>query len=216
MTLNILHSDDDLLVVNKPTGLATIPEGWDRDAPHLRGLVEAEFGRVWVVHRLDKVTSGVILFARNPLAHRSLSVSFESRLVTKTYHALVCGIPLWDSHIARHPLRPGAGHPKRTVFDPRRGQQAATRFQVRERFGGHSVLEAFPETGRTHQVRAHAALLGFPILADTLYGAPETDIIPRPALHAVSLEFNLDDRPYHLKAPYPADFEAALKKIRAW
>lgn len=212
---NILYSDDSLLVVDKPAGLATIAEGWEHDALCLRDLLEAKYSRVWVVHRLDKVTSGVIVFARTAEAHRTLSLLFESRAVTKTYHAILNGIPAWDEHTARHPLRADAGHSHRTVVDTKRGKSAATSFRVRARFVAHSLIEAFPETGRTHQIRAHLAALGFPILADTLYGAPSTDLIARPALHAYSLEFSFSGKPFSFTAPYPPDFENTLQKLRA-
>jgi len=86
---------------------------------------------------------------------------------------------------------------------------------VRERFAAHSLIEATPETGRTHQIRAHLAALGFPILADKLYGAPPTDLIAHPALHAYSLEFSFSGKPFSFTAPYPTDFEKALQKLRA-
>jgi RluA family pseudouridine synthase len=222
MKLEILHADLDLLVVNKPAGIAAIPEGWEKDAPHLRGMLEAEFGpstgpgqAVWVVHRLDKITSGVIVFARTAAAHRTLSLLFESHEVAKTYHALVCGVPAWDKVTARQPLRVDVGHSHRTAVDWKKGIAAVTHFQVRERFARYVLLEASPETGRTHQVRAHAAALGFPLLADMLYGAPSTDLILRPALHAYALEFSFSGKSFAFTAPYPDDFATALNKLRA-
>lgn len=218
--LNTLYQDDSLLVVNKPAGLATVPGGWEKDAPSLVRLLEADHGRLWIVHRLDKVTSGVVVFARTAEAHRTMSLLFESHAITKTYHAIVCGAPKWDEHTARHPLRINVGHGHRTVVDHGKGKPAETRFRVLERFAGHSLLEAAPATGRTHQIRAHLAALGFPILADTLYGALPVgrDIIPplqRPALHAYALEFEFNDTPFPFTAPYPEDFENTLRRLRA-
>lgn len=216
MTISILYSDETLLVVNKPADLAIIPEGWDKTAPNLRALLEVEFGRVWVVHRLDKVTSGVVVFARSAEVHRSLSRQFEYHQANKIYHAIVCGVPAWDEESARQPLRGGAGHPIRTVVDWKKGKEAVTHFRVRERFAAHALLEASPETGRTHQIRAHAAALGFPILADSLYRAPPTDLIARPALHAHSLEFThfAAGKRVTFSAPHPADFAAAVEALR--
>ncbi|MFH1906369.1 MAG: RNA pseudouridine synthase [Chloroflexota bacterium] len=218
--LLLLHADPSLLVVDKPAGLSTLPEGWDHDALCLRDLLEAEFGRVWIVHRLDKITSGAIVFARTAEAHRTLSLLFESREVTKTYHALVCGAPKWDEHTARHPLRINVGHSHRTVVDHGKGKPSETRFRVLERFADHALLEAKPATGRTHQIRVHLAALGFPLLADTLYGAPsvgQNDILSlqRAALHAYALEFEFNGTPFSFTAPYPDDFENALRKLRA-
>jgi len=220
MALSLIYSDETLLVVNKPAGIATIPEGWDKSTPNLRCLLEKEFGRLWTVHRLDKATSGVIFFARTAEAHRTLSLLFESHAVHKTYHAIVCGAPKWDEHIARHPLRLNVGHSHRTVVDHRRGKPSETAFRVLERFEGYALLAAVPATGRTHQIRAHLAALGFPIIADTLYGAPpvEQDTISPylqcPALHACSLAFELEGKPFLFTAPYPEDFARALEKLR--
>lgn len=219
---NIIFQNEFILAVNKPAGLATVPGGWEAESPNLLDLLAADFGpstgsgqTIWIVHRLDKVTSGVVVFARAAETHRALSLLFETRSVSKVYHAIAVGVPAWDEQAARHPLRAGAGRAHRTVVDPKGGKSAATRFRVQRRYAGYALLEARPETGRTHQVRAHVAALGFPLLADTLYGAPETDIIPRPALHAQSLAFELDGRPYSFTAPYPDDFRAALDELRA-
>lgn len=215
MTAELLYSDDDLVVVNKPAGIPSTGGGWGQEAPSLAKRLETEFGRVWTIHRLDKGTSGLIVFARNAAAHRAMSLLFESHQIVKTYHTLVCGLPAWEEESSRLPLRADVGHSHRTVVDQKRGVPALTRFRVQERFSSHALLTAAPETGRTHQVRAHAAALGFPILADTLYGAPPTDLIHRPALHAYSLELCYRDQPFTWTAPYPPDFVNALDQLRA-
>jgi RluA family pseudouridine synthase len=214
MAIDILYSDNALLVVDKPAGLPVLPDGWEKDAPYLVKQLEEQFGKLWVVHRLDKVTSGVMLFARTAEAHRALNQQFESHAVHKVYHAIVVGNPRWDEHTARHPLRVNVGHTHRTVVDHAKGKPSETAFRVLERFPGFSLLEARPTTGRTHQVRVHAYALGFPLLGDALYSAPETDRIARPALHACSLEFNYENKPFSFTAPYPQDFSKALKGLR--
>lgn len=213
--MDILYCNDALLVVNKPSGLASVPGGWEAGEKSLFEQLQVEYGRLWIVHRLDRVTSGVIVFARSAAAHRTLSLLFETRAVRKTYHALLAGLPPWDEQTCHAPLRADAGRSHRTAVDERRGREAVTRFRVRERFAGAALVEAAPETGRTHQVRAHAAALGFPLLADALYGAPSTDLIARPALHAYSLEFEFEGKPHSFTAPHPADLAVALKKLRA-
>ncbi|MEW6094579.1 MAG: RNA pseudouridine synthase [Chloroflexota bacterium] len=211
--MDILHQNAELLAVNKPPGIAAVPGGWRENEPSLIKILEEGYGKLWIVHRLDKVTSGVILFARTAAAHRTLSLLFESGAVHKIYHAVVCGLPPWDEQTASHPLRVNVGHSHRTAVDHSRGKPSETWFRIRERFEGYSLLEARPLTGRTHQVRAHAAALGFPLAADTLYGAPATDIIPRPALHAFSLEFEFEGKPLSFTAPYPEDFKQTLASL---
>ena len=204
--MEALYTDTNILVVNKPAGLATVPGSWEVDSASLVKDLETDYGRLWVVHRLDKVTSGLVVFARNPEAHRLLSMQFEHHQTHKLYHAIVLGVPAWDDHIARHPLRVNVGHSHRTIVDNAKGKPSETAFHVLERFNGHTLLSAAPATGRTHQVRVHAYALGFPILGDSLYSAPETGLIARPALHAYSLDFTFEDKPFDFTAPYPPDF----------
>ena len=217
METNLLYQDDFLLVANKPAGIATVPGGWEKDTLSLVDALASSSGRLWIVHRLDKVTSGVVLFARSAESHRTLSLSFETHEVHKTYRLIVVGNPNWETHTARHPLRINVGHSHRTVVDHGKGKPSETTFRVLERFSEFSLLEATPATGRTHQVRVHAYALGFPLLGDTLYSAPETDLIARPALHAGSLVFKhpVNSETMTFTAPYPEDFTAALNKLRA-
>ncbi len=215
--MDILHSDEAILVLNKPAGLPVLPDGWEADAPYLVKLLEAEFGKVWIVHRLDKVTSGVLVFARTAEAHRHLSLQFEQHQAHKTYHALAEGAPSWDETTANHPLRGNVGHRHRTIVDRRKGKPSRTRFRIIGRFLGHVLFEAEPVTGRTHQIRAHAAALGYPLLGDLLYGAARSDLIERPALHAYSLSFlhPSSGLPTSFDAPYPDDFRNALERLKS-
>jgi len=215
MEIEILFQDSDLLVIFKPSGLSVLPEGWDKDAPYLIKLLEPKFGRLWVVHRLDKITSGVFLLARNPASHRDINIQFEHHKVTKKYHAILVGEPDWKHYAAHQPLRSNSGHAHRTVVDSVKGKQASTHFRVMASSNGHILVEASPQTGRTHQIRAHAAASGHPILADTLYGAPPTAIISRPALHAYTLEFAhpTNHETLLFSAPYPADLIEGLMRL---
>lgn len=219
--MKILHQDEHLLVLDKPAGLPVLPDGWEKDAPYLVKMLEDEYGKIWIVHRLDKITSGVMVFARDAETHRALNMQLENHQAEKVYHAIVQGNPKWDEKTAKHPLRANVGHKHRTMVDNKNGKPAETRFKVLKRFQAHpelgrsdsALIEAKPMTGRTHQIRVHAYALGYPLLGDALYSAEETDLIPRPALHAYSLSIKMNREQFTFKAPYPDDFRAALDRL---
>lgn len=226
----VLWVDEFVLAVNKPPGLPTLPDGYHPEAPHVRSLLEPFWGRLWIVHRLDRDTSGVLVLARNPTAHRSLNRQFQEHQVIKMYHALVIGDPPWDEQSTiEMPLRVDADRRHRTRIDFEAGKYALTRVKVIERFGPYSLIEALPVTGRTHQVRAHLAAVGFPLVGDLLYGrsgaitqrcdlATEAGQFPfeRVGLHAFSLSIRHPDdgRALLFQAPYPQDFAAVLQALR--
>lgn len=214
--MQILHQDSSILVVNKPAGLSVLSEGWSQETPYLVKLLEEKYGRIWIVHRIDKGTSGVIVFTLTAEAHRSLSIQFEKHDMEKIYHVLVNGVPRWDEKVTKFPLRVNVGHRHRTVVDDRNGVRSETRFKLLERYQAAALVEAFPMTGRTHQIRVHAYALGYPLLGDSLYSAPETAQIARPALHAYSLTFTHPETGKELtvQADYPDDFQNAVNLLR--
>jgi len=218
----ILYADSDLLVVNKPAGLPVLPDGYNPEAPFLKGLLQAEHGPLWVVHRLDKDTSGVLVLARNAPTHRSLNIQFEKRQVFKVYHALALGTPSWESQSVTLPLRADADRRHRTAVDTHSGKPAATDLRILERFGAAILIEAQPHTGRTHHIRVHLAAVGLPILADTLYGDRSAESNPAPlidrlALHAWRLSFTHPTTGLAavFEAVYPIDFAAAVESLRS-
>lgn len=214
-----LFMDEDLLVINKPAGILTIPDGYDPSAPHLRSLLEPNWGRLWIVHRLDKDTSGVVVLARNKKAHRNLSLQFEKRQVHKHYHAIVEGSPPWQEIEINIPLRVNGDRHHRTVPAQLTGKPASTSVRVLERFENFSLVDAAPVTGYTHQIRAHLAYIGIPILADTLYGK-NVSYSPLPilrvALHSRTIQFTHPSNAsmIDLNAPYISGFAEALDIIR--
>lgn len=227
--MEIIYKDEHILVINKPAGLSVLPEGWEPDAPYLVKSLEEEYEKIWVVHRLDKFTSGVLVFALNAEAHRALNIQFEKHEVEKVYRAITVGAPPWKERITKFPLRVNVGHKHRTMVDNKKGVRAETKFKVlnwnssitdelflADDAEGMALVEARPMTGRTHQIRVHAYALGYPLLGDTLYSSPETDIIARPALHAYSLSFNhpVSNERVSFTAPYPTDFKKALERLK--
>jgi len=211
--MELLYKDEAIIVLDKPAGLSVLPDGWEKESQYLVRILEEEHGKIWIVHRLDKSTSGVMIFARTAEVHRALNMQFENRTAKKIYHALAAGNPKWNEKTAKFPLRVNVGHKHRTMVDEKNGKPCETRFRVLKRWQAHVLLEAELMTGRTHQIRVHAYALGHPLLGDMLYSAPETDIIARPALHAHSLTFTHPQTNERLtfRAPYPPDFETAIK-----
>ena len=184
----IIHHDSALLVINKPPGLLSLPDGYDPTKIHLRASLEPNYGKLWIVHRLDKDTSGILVLARDEETHVHLNTQFSDRKVKKIYHAILVGVPSWEVETINSHLRANVGRRKRTVVDSVGGKPAITEFQILERFRNFSLVEARPKTGRTHQIRAHLYSLGHPILADPNYGGRKpSPFINRLALHAKSL-----------------------------
>ena len=229
-----IYSDDDIIVLNKRSGILIAADRYNPDAPRLDLLAQEEFGKLYAVHRIDKDTSGIIIYARNLQAQRNLSMQFENRQVNKTYHALVYGHPLWEDLHVDLKLKPDGDNRHRTVVDKKFGKPSITDFHNFGSCGPYSWIEAKPKTGRTHQIRVHLAANGLSIVCDSLYSGnqkplrlseikkkwngdedEERPLLSRLALHAYKIEI------FHPKsgekmiftAPYPKDMEASRKQI---
>lgn len=230
----LIYQDDAVLVLNKRSGLLTAADRYDQDALRLDVLAKKEFGELFAVHRIDKDTSGLIIYARTAEAHRALSIAFEKREVYKTYHALVYGRPMWKSTTCNAPLLPDGDIRHRTVINMRDGKSSKTDFRVLGSCNLYSWVEACPVTGRTHQIRVHAAHLGFQIVCDPLYGGnqkvvrlsdikrswrgdvyEERPLLERLALHAYNMQLDhpISGEKMSFTAPYARDMEAVRKQL---
>ncbi|MBI3764551.1 MAG: RluA family pseudouridine synthase [Chloroflexi bacterium] len=225
--LAIVYEDDDIIVIDKPAGMIVHPS-----AGHVRGtLAHAVLGhdpeiegvggeqRPGIVHRLDKETSGLIVVAKNDRAHRDLQRQFKSRAVEKVYTALVDGAPPTDRGRIETPIGRDPRNRKRmAVVSGDLGREAITEYRVVEKFQAHTLVEARPRTGRTHQIRVHFAFLGCPVAGDTVYGRRHSTIAtPRHFLHAARLTLALPSTGGRkvFDAPLPEALQQVLFDLRS-
>lgn len=212
--IQVLFEDEDLLAVEKPEGLAAVPGGTKGSLSLLGLLQDACKRKLYVVHRLDKEASGVIVFSKNSAAHRCLNLQFAARTVEKTYIALVHGRIRDREGVVDRPLRQcGSG---RVAVDREQGKASLTRFTVLKKYSRFTLLEVHPLTGRRHQIRVHLYDIGHPIVGDPLYGDRELQQgFPRLMLHARSITFQLPSgRPVTIESLLPESFRRVLEKVR--
>jgi RluA family pseudouridine synthase len=235
--IEIIHQDDDILVVNKPSGVSVTadragrPELVDILAEQLGSRIRAELR---LVHRLDKHTSGVMVLAKNARAQSLFSSRFQKRLVKKTYLALVTGIAPGHNGTINAPLAHSRKKPGLMCVDHRKGKEAITNWKLLADFGAVALLAVRPLTGRTHQIRVHLPAIGLPLLIDPLYGNPrpfylsslkadyrlgkgrtEKPLIDRLTLHAYQIELpnSQADRPDSFIAGLDKKFTATTKML---
>jgi len=223
--LDILYEDDHLIVVNKPAGLLVHPSRWEKSGTLTNGLAYHFWQtggaplRPGLIHRLDRHTSGVIVVAKTPRAHRTLAKHFRLRWVKKFYLAPVSGVVEGDNGEIIAPI----GHqpnewPRWKVMDD--GKEAHTRFRVTRRFAAHTLLELEPLTGRTHQLRIHCKLIGHPILGDPIYAEQVDPLVEKlrlkyQLLHAFRLSFRHPATGVELEfqAPMPQAMRELIEKL---
>lgn len=234
--IHVLYEDDDIIVVNKPAGLVVHPAPGHYSGtlvnallyhcPGLKGIGGAV--RPGIVHRLDKDTSGVLVVAKNAVAHHRLAHQFKSRSVRKTYLALVYGRMKDDSDTISFPIGRHPVDRKKMSTQSRKSRTAETIWRVKERFAGATLIELNLKTGRTHQIRVHCAAIHHPVMGDPVYGgrkfgkksaAYEKDLfrsVPRQMLHAWRLGFShpLTESTLSFEAPIPSDMEKMITVLR--
>lgn len=232
MKLDIIFENDFFIAVNKPSGLLSVPDRMQSE-PSLKDILLQKYGSIYTVHRLDKGTSGVIVFAKDENTHKLLSQLFEGREVEKYYVGLVNGVLMnkngsIDAPIMMHPADNGTMiiHPK--------GKPSLTDYEVLESFRFYSWVQFRIHTGRTHQIRIHLKQIGHSIVCDELYGdgkpvllssikkkfnlskkeEEERPIMNRLALHSWKLKFSFNNETIELEAEPPKDMRATYQQLR--
>lgn len=186
--LSIVYQDDDLLIVNKPSGLLTVPGKDPKHADCLIARINRVFPTAKIVHRLDMATSGIICLAMHKEAHRNLSIQFQDRKTAKRYIARVFGKLEQETGSVDLPLICDWPNRPKQMVDHDNGKPSLTHFKVLEYEQNATRVELTPITGRSHQLRVHMLSLGHPILGDKLYAPPEAfAMAPRLQLHAEML-----------------------------
>lgn len=225
--LNVVFENQDLMVINKPAGMVVHPAAGHATgtlvhaalahAPELEGIGGER--RPGIVHRLDKDTSGLILVAKNERAHRWLQDQFRLRRVKKVYLALVDGFaPTPTGRIEAFIGRDPDHRKKMAIVSAQKGRESVTEYRVLETFANHSLIEAHPLTGRTHQIRLHLAFLGCPIVGDSIYGRRKSSLeLQRHFLHAARLTIQLpgETQPRTFEAGLPPELDDLLTALRS-
>ncbi len=229
----IIFENNDFVVVNKPAGLLTIPDR-KQSEDSVRSILQKKYGQIFTVHRIDKETSGLIVFAKNETAHKFLSQAFEGRAVEKLYLGIVQGKMINKEGTIDLPLMENPGKSGSMIVN-KKGKAAVTHYKVLEELGQYSLVQFDIHTGRTHQIRVHMQNAGHPIVCDPLYGnaqpifissfkrnyklskseEEERPILHRLGLHAYQLKFK-DDKgnEFLFEAPMHKDMKALMQQLK--
>jgi len=232
MKVDIIFENDHFIAINKPAGLLSIPDRFGKD-PSLKSILQEQAGKIFTVHRLDKDTSGLIIFAKDEETHKDLSQKFEGREVEKFYLGLVNGTLAEEAGRIDVPIME---HPGKTtlMMTHKKGKASITDYKVLETFGLYSWVEFQILTGRTHQIRVHAKHIGNPVVCDELYGdgkpvflsalkrkfklskdqLEERPMLNRLGLHSARLNFtDAAGESHQLEAPLSKDLKALLQQL---
>lgn len=229
----ILFEDDFLIALNKPAGLLVLPHR-SKPEPNLKQILENKYGEIWMVHRLDRETSGVLLVAKDANTHRLLNIDFQNKQVEKTYWTLVNGKPNPPSATITLKIAESQSE-KGTYITSPAGAEAVTHYQTIKNYRLFSLLSIQLETGKTHQIRVHMKVIGHPLAVDPIYGkephegiflsqlkrnfkfsqTDERPIINRLTLHAKQIQFvhPITKEEMKIEAPLPKDFSVLLKLL---
>jgi len=232
---DIIFEDDLIVAINKPGGLLSIPDRFDQEKESALSLLRSSRPELYTVHRIDRDTSGLLLFAKTTDAHRLLNLAFEERLIKKLYLSVCHSKPTPPEGSIKAPIAHSPSGDGRMTIHPK-GKESETLYKITKSWKEFSLIECMPLTGRTHQIRIHLAYIGCPIVGDPLYGIekelrindikkyarmsktgePSPPIIQRTALHAYQLEFNLGENAYSLTCPIPKDMRALMNQLDKW
>lgn len=232
--MDIILDNDQFIAVNKPSGLLSIPDRLGQELS-LKDILKEKYGSIYTVHRLDRDTSGIIVFAKTEESHKGLSMLFEGREMEKYYVGLVYGNMMTPKGSIDAPIMEHPGKTTKMVTHTK-GKTSLTDYEVLESFRQYSWVQFRIHTGRTHQIRVHMQHIGHPIVCDEIYGDPkpvllsslkknfklakiadeERPILARLALHSYRLKFTLAGETFDLEAEVPKDLRALLAQLRKW
>ena len=234
MKFDIVFENEHFIAINKPAGLLSIPDRFGKD-PSLKTLLQEKLGKIFTVHRLDKDTSGLIIFAKDEVTHKFLSQAFEGREVEKFYQGLVIGTMANRQGTVDVPIMEHPSSKTTLMIANKKGRPSVTDYKVLEEFGTFSLVQFQIHTGRTHQIRVHCKYLGHPVACDELYGdgepvllssikrkfklskneLDERPLLNRLGLHSFQLNFTDAQGVRHeLEAPLSKDLRALLQQLR--
>jgi len=233
----IIHEDEAMVIVNKPPFFLTIPDRYAPEKPNLYHFLQKKYGQIFVVHRLDKETSGILVFAKTEEAHKGLSQQFSKRTADKYYYTLVEGRMHLEEGVIDKAIAPSPTQQGRMIVHTS-GKASLTHYKVIEYFENFTLVEANIKTGRTHQIRVHFEAMGYPLAVDPIYSRrqafflseikkrryksnkneEERPLISRSILHAQRLSIDHPTRQERMEftADLPKDFSAVIKQLRKW
>lgn len=233
----IIFEDEEILVVNKAAGLLTVPDRFDHVTPNLIGMLKKRYGNVLTVHRLDRDTSGLIVFAKSAAAHKNLSEQFANGEVEKYYRTIVHNIPQESEGVIENRIVESSTTRGKMIVH-KKGKESKSKYKLLKAFNHYSLLEIRIYTGRTHQIRVHMNSIGHPVLGDGKYGPSgsfylssikrrkfklqkdtlERPLLTRQALHSYQLGFKhpTTSEPLTFTGQLPKDMKATIQQLEKW